>query len=73
VLAWAGYVERAERQTPQTLTAIRLLIALVPALVLLGAIIVAWRYPLTRKRHQEIQAELAQRRAMPADPQSGGR
>jgi GPH family glycoside/pentoside/hexuronide:cation symporter len=73
VLAWAGYVERAERQTPQTLTAIRLLIALVPALVLLGAITVAWRYPLTRKRHQEIQAELAQRRAVPADPQSVGR
>jgi GPH family glycoside/pentoside/hexuronide:cation symporter len=73
VLAWAGYVEGAERQTPQTLTAIRLLIALVPAIVLFGAIAVAWRYPLTRKRHHDIQAELAQRRAVPADPRSGGR
>jgi Na+/melibiose symporter-like transporter len=73
VLAWAGYVQRAERQTPQTLTAIRLLIALVPAIVLFGAIVIAWRYPLTRKRHHDIQAELAQRRAAPADPRLGGR
>jgi GPH family glycoside/pentoside/hexuronide:cation symporter len=73
VLAWAGYVERAERQTTQTLTAIRLLIAVVPAIILFGAVVVAWRYPLTRGRHRDIQAELAQRRAVPADPRFGGR
>ncbi|MGD8968547.1 MAG: glycoside-pentoside-hexuronide (GPH):cation symporter [Anaerolineae bacterium] len=73
VLGWAGYVERAEFQTPQTLTAIRLMIAVVPALILLGGIVVAWRYPLTRERHRAIQAQLARRRAVPTDPRFRGR
>jgi GPH family glycoside/pentoside/hexuronide:cation symporter len=73
VLAWTGYVERAEFQTRQTLTAIRLLIALVPAVILVGAIVVAWRYPLTRARHRDIQAQLDRRRAVPADPRFGSR
>ncbi len=72
VLAWAGYVERVASQTPQTLLAIRLLIAVVPTIILLGAIIVAWRYPLTRSRHRAIQKELAQRRTVTADPRFGG-
>jgi len=63
ILAWAGYVENTAQQTPRTLTTIRLLIAVLPAIILFGATIVAWAYPLTRTRHQEIQAELAQRRA----------
>ncbi|MGD2148638.1 MAG: glycoside-pentoside-hexuronide (GPH):cation symporter [Anaerolineae bacterium] len=63
ILAWAGYVEGAQRQTPQTLTAIRLLIALAPAIILVAAVTVAWRYPLTRERHRQIQAQLAGRRA----------
>jgi GPH family glycoside/pentoside/hexuronide:cation symporter len=73
VLAWAGYVKRAESQTPQTLMTIRLLIALVPAIILVGAIVVAWRYPLTRARHRDVQAQLARRRAVPADPRFEGR
>ncbi|MEA3377237.1 MAG: glycoside-pentoside-hexuronide (GPH):cation symporter [Chloroflexota bacterium] len=72
VLAWAGYVERSASQTPQTLTAIRLLIAVVPAVILFAAIGVAWRYPLTRSRHRAIQKELAERRAVTADPPFGG-
>ncbi len=63
VLAWSGYVENAPQQTPQALTAIRLLIAVVPAVILIAAIFVAWAYPLTRAQHQEVQAMLAQRRA----------
>ena len=63
ILAWSGYVENAAQQTPQVLMAIRLLIALVPAVILAGAIVIAWAYPLTRNQHREIQAELAQRRA----------
>jgi GPH family glycoside/pentoside/hexuronide:cation symporter len=73
VLAWAGYVEGADVQTPQTLTAIRLLIAVVPGIILIGGIVVAWRYPLTRARHRDIQAQLARRRAVAADPRSQGR
>jgi Na+/melibiose symporter-like transporter len=52
---------------------IRLLIALVPAIILVGAIVVAWRYPLTRARHRDVQAQLARRRAVPADPRFEGR
>jgi GPH family glycoside/pentoside/hexuronide:cation symporter len=63
VLAWSGYAENAAQQTPQALTAIRVTIAVVPAVILAGAVVVAWAYPLTRTRHQEIQAELARRRA----------
>lgn len=71
VLAWSGYVEGAATQTSTTLTSIRLIIALVPAAILLGAIAVAWRYPLTRDRHREIQRELADRRTVTADPRFG--
>ncbi len=71
VLAWAGYVERAELQTPRVLTTIRLLIAVVPTVILFGAIAVAWRYPLTRERHRAIQKELADRRTVAADPRFG--
>jgi GPH family glycoside/pentoside/hexuronide:cation symporter len=63
ILAWAGYAENAAQQNPRTLTTIRLLIAVLPAIILFGATVVAWAYPLTRTRHQEIQAELARRRA----------
>ena len=73
ILAWSGYVEQAATQTPQTLTAIRLLIAVVPAAILVGAVAVAWRYPLTRERHRAIQKTLADRRSVKADPGFGDR
>ena len=63
VLAWSGYVENAVQQTPQALTAIRILISVVPAVILLASILIAWAYPLTRQKHAEIQEELRQRRA----------
>ena len=62
VLAWSGYVEGAEMQSPRTLTAIRLLMSLLPAFLLAAACVVAWFYPLTRQRHAEILDELARRR-----------
>jgi len=61
-LAWSGYIEGAEAQSPGALTAIRLLMSVLPALLLTAASIVAWFYPLTRKRHAEILKELARRR-----------
>lgn len=64
VLAWSGYIENTAQQTPQALMAIRIVIAVVPAIILAGAIVIAWAYPLTRPRHLEIQAELARRRAV---------
>ncbi len=62
VLAWSGYQEGAAVQSPTALTAIRLMIALAPTVLLVVACIVAWFYPLTRERHAEISRELAQRR-----------
>jgi GPH family glycoside/pentoside/hexuronide:cation symporter len=64
VLSWSGYVEGAATQTPRAMTAIRLLIALAPALLLVVACVVAWFYPLTRQRHAEISRQLAQRRSV---------
>lgn len=63
ILAWSGYVDNVAQQTPEALLAIRIVIAIVPVVILAGAIVIAWGYPLTRSRHQEIQAELGRRRA----------
>jgi GPH family glycoside/pentoside/hexuronide:cation symporter len=63
ILAWSGYVENAAQQAPRVLVAIRVMIAVVPAVILAAAVAIAWAYPLTRSRHMEIQAELARRRA----------
>ena len=59
VLAWSGYSEGLETQSPAALTAIRLLITLLPAALLITVCVVAWFYPLTRQRHIAIQQELA--------------
>ena len=64
VLQWSGYVKNAVEQPPQALTAIRVLISIVPAVILLTSILIAWAYPLTRQRHAQIQEELRRRRAV---------
>lgn len=63
ILSWSGYMESALQQPPRALTAIRLLMALLPAALLAASIIVAWAYPITRQRHAELQSELERRRA----------
>lgn len=63
VLAWSGYIEGADVQSGSALTAIRVLISVIPALILVAACFVAWYYPLTRQRHSEISQELELRRA----------
>ena len=50
------------QQGPQALTTIRLLISLLPAALLVASILVARSYPITRLKHAEIQAQLADRR-----------
>jgi len=67
VLRWSGYIQpTAAAPTPlqpfAALTALRLLISVFPALLLLASIMVAWRYPLTRQRYGEIRQELIRRR-----------
>jgi GPH family glycoside/pentoside/hexuronide:cation symporter len=61
-LAWSGYVEGAVQQNPRALATIRLLIVILPVMLLAASILVAWSYPITRQRHAEVQAELADRR-----------
>ena len=66
VLGWFGYQTPPEgitqfQQPAVTLTAIRVLIGPVGALLLFSAIIVAWFYPLDRERHARILRLLNQR------------
>ena len=60
-LAWAGYVGAQAEQPAAAVGAIRVLAGPVPAALLLGAIVFAWRYPITRTSHQAALAELAGR------------
>ena len=62
-LAWSGYLDGVAQQSTQTLITIRLLIALLPALLLSGAIMIARAYPITRQRHAEVQAAIARQRS----------
>ena len=48
-------------QTPETLAAIKMIMTLLPAGFLLGAIALLWFYPITRARHAAIVSELAAR------------
>ncbi len=68
VLGWYGYQAPPEgatffTQSPQTLTAIRVLIGPLGAVLLLSAILMAWFYPLTREKHGRIRRLLTRRRA----------
>jgi GPH family glycoside/pentoside/hexuronide:cation symporter len=67
VLGWFGYQGPPEgatqfAQPAVTLTAIRVVTGPAGALLLIGAITVAWFYPLTRERHARIRRLLARRR-----------
>lgn len=71
VLGWFGYQGPAEgavycSQSTVTLTAIRWVTGPGGAFLLLGAIAVAWFYPLDRERHTRVRRLLARRRARAA-------
>ncbi len=66
VLGWFGYQTPPEgvttfSQSPVTLTAIRVLIGPVGAVLLFSAVITTWFYPLTRERHAKIRRLLLHR------------
>lgn len=63
ILDWSGYVPNAATQAPRVLAAIRALVGAVPALFLIGGIVFAVLYPLSRERHLAVRLELARRRA----------
>jgi GPH family glycoside/pentoside/hexuronide:cation symporter len=59
VLDWSGYVSNAATQKPSTILAIRLLTGPVPSVLLVGGIIFALFYPLSRLGHAQARAEIA--------------
>ncbi|HIQ00644.1 MAG TPA: MFS transporter [Anaerolineales bacterium] len=67
VLRWTGYVQptAADPTPPQpasALNGLRLLISVLPAVLLVASVLVAYRYPITRQRYAEMRRELARRR-----------
>jgi GPH family glycoside/pentoside/hexuronide:cation symporter len=75
VLGWFGYQSPPDgatqfAQSAPTLEAIRFLTGPIGALLLMGAIGVAYFYPLTRQRHERILRLLEKRRARQASPSS---
>jgi glycoside/pentoside/hexuronide:cation symporter, GPH family len=62
ILHLTGYVPDAV-QTPAVLTAIRGLFGFLPALLLIPAMILAWRFPIDRSQHEELRRALAAKRA----------
>ncbi len=66
VLDWSGYVSNATTQKPSTILAIRILIGPVPSVLLLGGIIFAIFYPLSRAGHAQTRAEIQAKRDKPS-------
>lgn len=67
LLGWSGYSAPAEgaeiyTQPDSVIFMIRLLVSPIGALVLSGAIICAWFYPLSRKKHSKIRELLEKKR-----------
>jgi GPH family glycoside/pentoside/hexuronide:cation symporter len=69
MLGWAGYQTPpagvTEFMQPASVTwMIRLLVSLIGALFLSGAIVMAWFYPLSRERHNKIRELLARQKGI---------
>ncbi len=66
MLAWSGLVtggaDQPMEQPDSALQAIRWLIAPIPSLILIGGLVLAYLYPITRDRHQQILLQLSEKR-----------
>jgi GPH family glycoside/pentoside/hexuronide:cation symporter len=65
-LAWASYItpsagDPLPQQSSQAVNAIRFFAGPLPALLLVFAIVFAWRYPISRESHRKIREELSTR------------
>lgn len=65
-LQWAGYItpvagQEVTVQPDSALTALRIIIGPVPALIIVAGMVLVYFYPITRKRHAELRAALQQR------------
>lgn len=63
MLEWTGYIANAPEQPRGTIMGIQALIGPIPAVFLLVGILFASRYPLNRKRFDQVRAELAERQS----------
>lgn len=66
-LEWTGYIHPsleipAPIQPPAVLLAIRLAIGPIPTVALIGGLVLAYFYPITREMHQQVLLQLAERR-----------
>ncbi len=59
VLQLCGYVGAAEHQSSLSIWAIRILMSIGPAIFLLISIFVAFYYPLSKQKHDEIRKQLS--------------
>lgn len=62
VLDWSRFMSNAPQQPESAEWAIRILIGPVPSVLLLGGILFAIYYPLTREAHAEVRKNIAARR-----------
>ncbi|MCZ2121870.1 MAG: MFS transporter [Anaerolineales bacterium] len=67
ILGWSGYQAPPEgvalfAQPASALLMIRLMVSFIGAGILFGAILLAWRYPLTRERYERVQRLLSAKR-----------
>jgi glycoside/pentoside/hexuronide:cation symporter, GPH family len=63
LLRWSGYNQTSGNVQPaSTLLSIRLLIAILPAALLIISMIVAFRYPITREKHASIRQEIEKKK-----------
>jgi glycoside/pentoside/hexuronide:cation symporter, GPH family len=67
VLDWSGFISNAPQQTESAVWAIRIMIGPIPSLLLLGGILFAIFYPLTREAHAETRTKIASRQETAAD------
>ncbi|MEN8243222.1 MAG: glycoside-pentoside-hexuronide (GPH):cation symporter, partial [Chloroflexota bacterium] len=63
LLEWTGYVPNGVQQPESALWGIRISMGPIPAVLLVIGILFAYKYPLTRKKYKEVEAELEKRRA----------
>lgn len=59
----AGFAPENVGQPPSAVFAIRMLIGPVPAVLLAISMYLIWRYPINKEKHEQIRAELAEKRA----------
>ncbi|MFN3233576.1 MAG: MFS transporter [Alphaproteobacteria bacterium] len=66
-LALAGFVPAlGPNNDPDGLLALKLIFAVVPSVFFIAAAAIAWNYPITEKRQQELRAEVESRKALQA-------